>query len=94
MFLVIYRTRLDDLPAGLFATREEAEAFAATMPPAPPEHLLDVMRVDRTDVCAIAIVEFVGSQPVRLDFARVYGDERESLGTLPCVHQRPENVEV
>jgi hypothetical protein len=78
MFLVLHRCTMDDLPVALFPTKAEAVDFADSLEEMPSEEIQQLFRLDSTTPISVAIVEFSGSRPIHVCFARSF--EEESAG--------------
>lgn len=77
-FLVVLYSTLDDLPVGLFDTREEAEAFAqgvADDPRAAAERVKAVLGRNPKYFLGVSVIEFAGPDPVRRDVPHELGTD-------------------
>lgn len=70
-FLVVLVHTMDDLPVGLFATRQEAVEYADAHPEMPTEAELDVFPTDCSTPCNLSVVEFRGGMPVKIELIRL-----------------------
>lgn len=78
MFLVMLVHYCDDIPVGLFATREAADAFAATVDPMPTPAMIAVHDlVDCSTPVRVAVVEFYGGVPVSNRTVRHFQDQAD-----------------
>lgn len=71
-YLVLLRHEMDDLPIGLFATYNEAKAFAVEHGPDPTDDEREVFYTDCSTPLYTCVVPFVDGVPVDVNIVADY----------------------
>lgn len=75
MWLVVVRTNLDELPAGLYCNRRSALARAKSITQKQINDLARLMRVDNAGFVCCALIEFKGTKAVNMEIVRDLDDD-------------------
>ena len=73
-YLVLWSTSFDDLPIGLFATRDEAMRTAAAVSQTDADEVAAIMKRYNGKASCVTVVQLVRGHPYTSDVVRVFED--------------------